>query len=255
MLHSGLNILKCMYCPTYLASKHIRGHLDKHDFPRPSADTLGAALELCKQHDVPSENWDCSLPYPGGPPVEEAVVDSFGLACHHQGCMYAVPGEKIMSQHQSDCHPGELPKYHSTAVQHLFAIPKRYFSVEPSLEFQEDSQEDADLTLHLLHNIIPTAVEAQPILTASDDRGRTPIEKHFSWDQLLLPIRKSRVMLTHLADLKKRHQAQEDQGIYVKLYEATTHWVNSVGQDLDGKPNRLDLERIMIHGGSIPDSE
>lgn len=247
MLHSGLNILKCMYCPAYFGSKHIRGHLKSHDFPVPPAGAVEAALELCDEHKIPLENFDCPLPHPGGPPVEGRTLD-FGFACLQPGCMHAVTSEKKMIDHQAKVHSGELSRFEPQCIQHLFAVPTRYFAVNASLSNDEASEEDADLSMHLIHNILPTATEARPILTATDDRGRSQIEIHFGFDQLLLAVRKSRKSLDLLADLKKRSKEGEEDGVYDKLKTAMERWHTAVCHDLNGKPNQLDLERFMIYG-------
>lgn len=161
--------------------------------------------------------------------------------------MHTVTSEKKMREHQSQKHKGEPSHYDSTSVQHLFALPIRYFPVQPSLSTHPDSAEEADLMDHLLHSIIPDATEAPPILTALDDRGRSPIEKHFGWDNLLLSVRKSRKRLMLLADLKKRHLTGEDGGLYDKLEKTMTNWHDGVCRDLKGKTNQLDYQQFILY--------
>lgn len=245
MLHSGLHVLKCMFCNTYLGSKIIQGHLESHGFPIVKADVLAAALLLCKELNVPSENSDCAMPHPGGPPVEDIPI-LIGFACRHATCMHAVTSEKKIKKHQSDNHPGEPENYYPTSIQHLFTVPTRYFAVQPTLSTDPESEADWEMFDRLIYSVIPEATEAPPILIASDDRGRTPIEKHFRWDDLLLPVRRSRKSLMLLADLKKRHVAEEDHGLYIKLHQAMINWHDGVSKDLNGKTNQLDLQQFLL---------
>lgn len=161
--------------------------------------------------------------------------------------MYTLMSEKKMRSHQSDVHSSQPSHYDPVSVQYLFSLPVRYFPVQPSLSTLPDSEEEADLMAHLLHSIIPDATEAPAILTASDDRGRTAIEKHFGWDDLLLQVRKSRRQLMLLADLKKRHTAGEEAGLYEKLHMAVVNWHDGVCSGLKGKTNQLDYEQFLIY--------
>lgn len=235
----------------YFGHKYLKGHLERHDFAQPQARALRAALAKCKEVNVPEENSDCPVPYPGGPPVEDLEVLS-GYACSQVGCMHAQVSEKGMKAHQSEDHPNKPPAFHAASVQHLFSLPVRYFSVEPSLLSDHLDEEEMSLLECLIQATIPNATEAPPIITASDDRGRTPLENHFRWDELLLPVRKSRRMLMLLADLKQRHLKEEEKGLYTALHEAVKDWHEGIRKDLTGKLNSLDLTQFVMHGSYIP---
>lgn len=252
--HSGLHVLKCMFCNTYFGSKSILGHLDLHNFPRPKADAIAAALAVCKELNVPSENWDCAMPFPGGPPVEDLDI-SCGFACRHAGCMHAAPSKRSMEEHYTKHHSGEPAVYTKASVQHLFSLPVRYFAVEPSLSSTQLDEDEMGLLDCLIHGVIPEATAAPPIITASDDRGRTTLENHFLWDELMLPIRKSRKMLTLLGNLKERHVAEEAGGLYTKLHQAVIDWHTGLGTDMKGKSNLLDLQQFLMHGSAVPPEE
>lgn len=194
------------------------------------------------------------MPHPGGPPVEGRAV-MFGFACHHEGCLRVLVNKRKMAEHQSHDHPGEVSNYQSAAVQHLFNLPVRYFSVNALLGEDNAAEEDDDLMLHLIHSVIPDATEPRPILTASDDRGRSQLEQHFRFDDLLLPVRKSRRSLLLLADLKQKYHEAEDGGIYEKLFTTMTRWHVGVCHNLSGKTNQIDLQRCMLYGPNIPPDE
>lgn len=143
-------------------------------------------------------------------------------------------------------------RYRLTWLQSLYSVPCRVFWVNPALA---DPAEAPNLTLHLANHVLPPALEPPPILLATDDRGRNPVENHFRFDMLLGEVRQSRTSLALLADLKKRHQPDEDQGLYETLNDTVKLWHKTIVQDLNGNPNHFDLERFLLYGEQIPNTQ
>lgn len=249
VIHSGLNVVRCMLCLRHFGSGNIRGHLGAHNFST-DPGAIEAALKVCDSLHIPRENKHCSVPSPGGPPVE-GLKCGLGFTCLQAECPYAVTVEKNMQSHQSKKHPDLPSSYRQTFVQTLYTVPTRIFHVNPGLE----DDHSPDLTAHLQRHILPPALEPPPILLADDDRGRTALENHFRFDLILGPIRESRTSLGLLSELKQRHTKEEEGGIYQTLQKTIAAWHANITRDLNGNPNQLDLERFMIHGDRVPSVE
>lgn len=248
MIHSGLNVVKCMMCEEYFGSRGISGHMESHAFARKAKD-IRAALKVCDDLHIPQENKHCSIPSPDGPPVEGVPIVA-GFICRQDGCFHCLTVKKNMKAHQSKKHPGlDSANVKKVFTQALYHVPTRMFCVAPSLE----DDQSPTLTAVLKDQILPVALAAPPpILLATDDRGRNPVEKHFGFDLLLGDIRESRTSLALLSELKKRHTADEEGGLYAKLSKTFTTWHSKISRDLNGNPNNLDLERFLIHGDQVP---
>lgn len=248
LIHTGLNAVKCMHCEKYFSSGNIAGHIRNHGFPI-AAGSIAAALMLCESLHIPGQNKDCAVPVPGGPPVEGGPI-GLGFTCEHEGCYRAKSDEKHMVEHQTQDHPGQPPLYSIAFLQALYSVPQRIFAVNPGLV----DSDTPDLIAHLSNHVLPPALVPPPILLASDDRGRNPIENHFRFDMLMGHIRESRTSLALLARLKKAHTPNEDHGLYEDLHKAIQKWHKKIVNDLNGNTNHFDLERFLHWGEEIPKS-
>lgn len=242
--HQGLHILRCVVCQSYLTSGTM-GHMDKHSFSIP-APAISAAMEFCQSNGIFSTQKEVLLPRPMGPPVQGLPL-VLGYTCRCVGCTYAVVDSHTMRGHERDIHKLQPYKgdtrqrYH---LQGLFSNPVRYFRVNASL-----SVCDAPAIIEALAvDFIPTALASEAILTASDDRGRTPLDKYLQLDDLLLDIRHSRPHLASLASLKQAPQEPEAGGMYARLAVTVKDWHKTLAQRMKGHPAKYDLERIIIYG-------
>lgn len=244
--HRGLSILRCHFCRTYLTSGTIKGHMDGHGFSL-NQDAIFAAVKFCQRSGIYSSQKDVLLPGPMGPPVVDLPI-VLGYTCQQLECSYAVVDLHTMRTHERSIHglPTQPTGYTRAQceLQSLFSNPIRYFAVNTTLE----TCEAPAIVACLAKEFIPSTVQAQPILTASDDRGRTPLEKYLQLDDLLLDVRHSRPHLGHLASLKESHEDTEDAGLYARLDTAVNGWHLSVVTRMKGHPAKFDLERIIIYG-------
>lgn len=243
--HRGLRILRCLVCHSYLTTGSMKGHLDKHPFPI-SADALAAAITYCATKGIYGSQMDVPLPYPMGPPVQ-GIPTVLGYTCQMPTCQYAVVNLGRLRQHEKEMHsllPHQGPPRVQSNLQGLFANPIRYFTVNPSLS----TCDEPAVPEALAADFLPMATESEAILTATDDRGRTPLDKYLQLDDLLLDTRHSRPRLANLASLKQGPQEPEAGGMYTRLAVGVKDWHKTVGQRMKGHPAKFDLERIIIYG-------
>lgn len=243
--HRALRILRCLLCHSYLTSGTIKGHLEKHLLPI-SADALAAAVKFCASKSIHGSQMDVALPKPMGPPVQGLPI-VLGYTCQVLMCKYAVVSLGRLRQHEKDDHflpPYQGPPRVPSELQGLFTNPIRYFTVNSGLA----SCAEPEVIEALATDFIPMATQSEAILTASDDRGRTPLDKFLQLDDLLLDTRHSRPHLANLASLKQAPQEPEVGGMYARLAVGVKDWHKTVAQRMKGHPAKFDLERIIIYG-------
>lgn len=244
--HTGLSILRCHICQAYLTIGTIKGHMEPHALSI-SADALSAAVKFCTTKNFYGAQMDVLLPHPMGPPVQGLPI-VLGYSCREQGCAYAVVDSHRIRAHERDIHslplyqgPPTRQRYH---LQGLFSNPIRYFVVNASLS----TCDEPAIIERLAADFIPAAMDSGAILTATDDRGRTPLDKYLQLDDLLLDTRHSRPRLAELASLKQGPHEPEAGGMYTRLAAAVKDWHKTVAQRMKGHPAKFDLERIIIYG-------
>lgn len=248
LIHEGLNAVQCMRCGNYFGSGMIRGHMTQHGFLIPRG-SIPPALRFCESLHIPEQNKHLAVPLPGGPPVEGTPI-GLGFTCQHEGCYQANSDERHMVEHQAKDHSDQPAKYSLCYLQTIYSVPRRVFAVNPGLA----DDDTPDLMAHLANQVLPRALEPPPIVMASDDRGRSPIEKHFGFDMLMGGIRESRSSLDRLAKLKKAHTPDEDGGLYADLQHTIETWHKKIVRDLNGHTGHYDLQRLLRWGKDIPKS-
>ncbi|KAF7965750.1 hypothetical protein HWV62_42010 [Athelia sp. TMB] len=245
-MHTDLHLLRCLVCQHYLTSSNIKGHMTTHGLSI-RRDALEVANNFCFEHDIFSLQKDVILPHPMGPPVQ-GLTTVMGYVCSLAECPYAVVDPATMAKHEQThhMHPTLLlpADRKQVEVQTLFKNPARYFSVN----VHAATCEDPDLADVLVRDFIPAASKPPPILTATDDRGRSPLEKHLQHDDLLLEVRKSRPDLLHLDALKQTPKTGEERDRYLRLLRVMEEWHKLIIRLLEGHPAKFDLERTIIAG-------
>lgn len=246
VIHQGLSVLRCQLCGSYLTSGTITGHLDNHP-PLVRANVIAAAVALCDERGIFDDQTKVILPRAMGPPVQ-GLPFKLGYACRERQCDRVLVELHAIHKHERDYH--NIPSHPSSPprpqvqVQTLFTNPIKYFAVNSSLT----ASARPDLMERLLEDFLPITNYSPPILTATDDRGRNSMEKHFEWDDLLLTVRQSRPALALLVSLKQAAGVTEAGGMYVRLASAVRAWYYTVLQRMTGHPVKYDLERAIIYG-------
>lgn len=250
VMHIALHVLRCCRCLKHLTSGTLKGHMASHKF-RISSDAFAAAMNVCATYEIHSIQKNVLTPRPMGPPVQ-ALPSVIGYVCAKRGCGYGAVNLDTMVKHERTAHKiqqhGEgasgRPK---VTLQTLFNNPEVYFVINPALP----ACANPDVVQHLSENFIPIACQPPPILTPSDDHGRSPLEIHCGFDNLLLAVRESRGSLQHLGSLKAMAKADEDGGLYIRLNGTVASWYDLVPSMLDGNPVHYDLQRVMFHGREL----
>lgn len=247
VMHAALRVLRCSQCLRYLTSGTLKGHMEKHKFRITSA-ALAAAKQVFLENRIHSKQQKVLTPLPMGPPVQD-LITYIGYACRVRDCDYGAVNLEVIIRHEGKIHglepdgegASERPKF---TLQTLFHNPEVYFVINPALP----TCANPSLVQHLAQDFIIMASEPPPIIIASNDHGRSPLEVHLAFDSLLLAVRESRESLQLLGSLKAKAGPDEDEGIYIRLNGVVSAWYDLVPTMLDGNPDHYDLERVMFHG-------
>lgn len=249
--HVGLHVLCCLTCQSYLTPSTLKTHMEKHGLSV-DAVSMTHAVEYCQCAGIHKSQSDVLLPTANGPPVKFLKVVS-GYRCQEDTCSHAAVDWPTLRSHEKNVHAihgnrssESHPRYQ---LQTLFHNPIQYFVVNPSLF----NSSNPSLLSALAAEFIPRATAPAPLLTPTDDRGRTPLQIELQLDDLMYDVRRSRDLLHLLSSLKNAHGKDEDDGIYTRLTKCVEDLHDALLKSMKGHQFRFDMERTIIYGlGTIP---
>lgn len=245
-VHSGLRILQCRHCRAYLATLDLNGHMVAHGLSIDRA-LIDKATLLCRELRLYESQTDVPFPTPLGPPIQH-LSSVPGYLCRQAGCGYAVVNHEGMTKHEQKKHGlaslhRDLHTRSRFALQVLFPRRRTYTAVDLDLP----ASSKPDVIKYIIQEFLPVATAPPPITTATDDRGRAPLERAMQWDDLLLDIRQDRQALQNLVALRAK-PTESDEGIFLRLAESVKAWCLHIHAAMKAHPARNDLERVIMYG-------
>ncbi|KAG0692522.1 hypothetical protein DFH29DRAFT_882371 [Suillus ampliporus] len=236
-----------------LTSSMVAGHRkNHHQGYQVSPSALQSFLDFCSQANIYEKPEFVKPPTPRGPPVQFILPPTSGFVCRSSSnCIYSVKDLPTMQRHCREKHnakPLVEIEYQSCLVQRLFtAVGNSYFEVRDDL--MPGSR--PDLRTSLKGAFLP-ALDASLVVPADTERERTPLVRCMGWDKFMPDIRMDPKQRRAADDLKKKHTAEEYDGVLNRLADAVSHHFEKASTILDGHPHKLSLCKILVHGRNVP---